>query len=280
MQMVRIQHRDERGRVNYPLYTKSEADKEKIEYKYWKECEPGDWALSDDDHVCQLLDIKTYRSRDKTARHHYRFPFGYVSFMNSQRKSIKCIAGGRDYTIIKDGCLVYKDKKRGNDKKNFVAAFAATGDADLATAILYPNPSERKITNGRKFIKTEQFRKMLREEIQDVLKDNGITEGSVIDLLKEAVELARAKGDISSFIRVAENFQKMLGIDSPDKVKTTNILEATKTRRLVDRVSEEEEKLKLTQTTGGMHVEKLPGDEGSPREVAEEEIEIIQTEEA
>ena len=75
------------------------------------------------------------------------------------------------------------------------------------------------------------------------------TISKTIDLLDEALEMARKKGDITNFLRVAENIQDMLGMKDKTVTQTTTQLEATATRKLLDEINEEEQHLKGTQTT-------------------------------
>ena len=54
MYTIDIKHRDQ-GLVSYKVYRKNEADNEKINYKYWKEAQEGDYAISDDEYVSQII---------------------------------------------------------------------------------------------------------------------------------------------------------------------------------------------------------------------------------
>ena len=57
MYTIDIRHKDI-GLVSYRVYRKEEADKEKINYKYWKEAKEGDYAVSDDEYVSQVIKKK------------------------------------------------------------------------------------------------------------------------------------------------------------------------------------------------------------------------------
>ena len=270
MKLVKIQHRDDRGEINYPLYTEEEAKDTGITYKHWTKCEEGDYGISDDGIVCQLITKKVYSSEKGKKRLYYRFPFGEKIFRESSIGRVKLEAKDRDYTLIKDGTIVYK-KNPDSEHRDFATAYAVAFDPDLATALTHKNPTQKQIAWGRKFSKTETFRKMLREELKTILEDSGINERYVIDLLKESIDLAREKKDITNLLRVAENFQKMMAIDQPDKSKITNVIEATQTRRLLEKVKEEEDRLKITQTIGDVDVEVIQEEARHPSEAGSEE---------
>ena len=61
--------------------------------------------------------------------------------------------------------------------------------------------------------------------------------------------MARKKGDITNFLRVAENIQDMLGMKDKVVTKTTTAIEASATRKLLDEINEEEQNLKGKQVT-------------------------------
>ena len=150
MNLVKIKHQDERGEAHYPLYEIDEANDAGISYKDWRKCEEGEWAITDDNIVCQVLTKKVYADNKDRKRIYYRFPFGSKVFKSSSYGRVKVEARGRDYTIIKDGTIVYK-KKSDKFHENFVTAYAASFDPDIATALVHQNPTKSQITNGRKF---------------------------------------------------------------------------------------------------------------------------------
>ena len=52
----------------YPIYTKDEADKKKLKYVYWKECDAGDWGITDDDYVSECVSRSDYTDRNGNTR--------------------------------------------------------------------------------------------------------------------------------------------------------------------------------------------------------------------
>ena len=77
MYEISIKHRD-LGKRTYQIYTKSEADKESIKYVYWKEAEKGQYALTDDNYVSQVIQKKRYDGDNGVSSYYVRMPFGYA----------------------------------------------------------------------------------------------------------------------------------------------------------------------------------------------------------
>ena len=62
-------------------------------------------------------------------------------------------------------------------------------------------------------------------------------------MLKETIKVAKNKGDVTNLMRAVDNLQDMHGMKDKHLVKTTERLEATSTRKLVDDIFEEEKLL-------------------------------------
>ena len=84
---------------------------------------------------------------------------------------------------------------------------------------------------------------MVKDELKGLLKEKGYGESDIIDLLTKAKTMSEEKKDITNFIRVVENLQDMLGMKDKTIIRTTDTLQATQTRRLLDEIAEEEQHL-------------------------------------
>ena len=62
--MIKIKRRINRKTSEYPVYTKQEADDRNIKYLYWKECDTGDWGLTDDEYVSECVSKKDYTDKN------------------------------------------------------------------------------------------------------------------------------------------------------------------------------------------------------------------------
>ena len=85
---------------------------------------------------------------------------------------------------------------------------------------------------------------MVEKKLKEILIDKGITQEQVLDLQLEAVDIARAKGDVSNMLRVADNFMDLLSM-KPGKVVTTDTMELDMSNKIIDAIESEDKKLKL-----------------------------------
>ena len=90
---------------------------------------------------------------------------------------------------------------------------------------------------------------MVREELQKLLQDHGLTEAYTLELLEETIKKAKDKGDVTNLMRAVDNLQDMHGMKEKHQVKFTEQIEATSNTKLIDDLKETEEKLIATKTT-------------------------------
>ena len=90
---------------------------------------------------------------------------------------------------------------------------------------------------------------MVRDELQKLLQEHGLTEGYTLELLEETIKKAKDKGDITNLMRAVDNLQDMHGMKDKHLVKTVEQIEATSNVKLIDELREEEDKLIATRTT-------------------------------
>lgn len=87
---------------------------------------------------------------------------------------------------------------------------------------------------------------MVREELKDLLEGKGMTEGYTLELLKEVIDLAKTKQDITNLMRAIENLQGMHGMKG-DRVKKSIAVEEHYTKTLIDSIEDEKKKIELSQ---------------------------------
>ena len=90
---------------------------------------------------------------------------------------------------------------------------------------------------------------MVRDELQALLKEHGMTEEYTLQLLSDTIDTAKAKGDVTNLMRAVDNLQDMHGMKDKNQIKTVEQIEATSNVKLIDELREEEEKLTATRIT-------------------------------
>ena len=98
-------------------------------------------------------------------------------------------------------------------------------------------------------MKSEVFKNMVKDELQKLLQDHGLSEKYTLDLLEETIKMAQDKKDVSNLLRAVENLQDMHGMKDKHLLKTTQQIEATSSTKLIDELREEEQHLIATKTT-------------------------------
>jgi len=248
MYTVNIRHKGDKEPTTYSIYRKDEADDKNITYCYWKDANTGDYALSDDEYVAKVISRREYKSNNKIPNVYLRFPWGYT-FFSPKYKSKKLIAHGRKTNVTFTG-KSYIEVQSGQDKmKNLAMMFSLKPDYDLAIewALGAVTDSERR--KWKRTMKSEVFKNMVKDEMQKLLQDHGLSEGYTLDLLEEAIRMAKDKKDVSNLLRAVENLQDMHGMKDKHLLKTTQQIEATSSTKLIDELMEEEKHLLATKTT-------------------------------
>ena len=248
MYTVNIHHKGDEGPTSYRIYRESEAKDSNIQYKYWKEANAGDYAISDDNYVAQVISRREYASNHSTPNIYLRFPWGYT-FYNPKYKSKKLNVKGRKTNVTMSG-KSYIEVQSGQDKmKNLATMFAIKPDYDLAIEWAMGAVTDSERRKWKRTMKSEVFKNMVQDELQKLLLDRGLTEGYTLQLLEDTIIMAKDKKDVSNLLRAVENLQDMHGMKEKYLVKTTQQIEATSSTKLIDELREEEKHLIATKTT-------------------------------
>ena len=244
MYTIDIHHKGDENPTTYRVFDKKEADSNKINYKYWREADEGEYGLSDDDYVAKVIS----KSKYKPTSVYIRFPFGYT-FYNPNYSSVKLNASGRRANNTISGKTHWEVLSNGQTMNNLAMVYAQTMDYNKAIKHVIKEPSNNQMIMWKRRMKKEKFKDMVRDELQKLLQEHGMTEAYTLELLEETIKKAKDKGDVTNLMRAVDNLQDMHGMKEKHLVKTVESLEATSNIKLIDELREEEEKLVATKTT-------------------------------
>jgi len=244
MYTIEIHHKGDKEPTTYTIFKKEEAKDKAIDYKYWREANEGEYGLSDDNYVAKVIS----RAKYKSSSVYIRFPFGYT-FFNPNYTTVKLNASGRKANNTLSGKTQWEVLSNGQTMKNLAMVYAQTMDYDKAIDHVFKNPSLNKRKTWKHRMKKEKFKNMVRDELQKLLQDHGLTEGYTLDLLEETIKKARDKGDVTNLMRAVDNLQDMHGMKDKHLVKTVEQIEATSNTKLIDELRQTEDKLVATRTT-------------------------------
>ena len=127
--------------------------------------------------------------------------------------------------------------------------YATVMDYDKTIQYVLDNPTNNQKVMWKRRMKKEKFKDMVREELQTLLKEHGMTEAYTLELLEETIKKAKDKGDVTNLMRAVDNLQDMHGMKDKNQIKTMEQIEATSNVKLIDELREEENKLIATKTT-------------------------------
>ena len=244
MLTIDIHHKGDKQPTTYKVFDKEEADSNEINYKYWREANEGEYGLSDDDYVAKVIS----RAKYKSSSIYIRFPYGYT-FFNPNYNSSKLKFAGRKANNTISGKTHWEVISNGQKMKNLAMVYAQTMDYDKTIEHVLDNPSNNQKIMWKRRMKKEKFQDMVRDELQKLLQEHGMTEAYTLDLLEETIKTAEAKGDVTNLMRAIDNLQDMHGMKEKHQIKTTEQIEATSNTKLIDELQETEEKLIATKTT-------------------------------
>ena len=244
MYTIDIHHKGDESPTTYAILKKEEADEKNLPYKYWREADEGEYGLSDDNYVAKVISKSVY----KPTSVYIRYPYGYT-FYNPNYNSVKLKASGRKSNTTISGKTNWEVLSNGQKMKNLAMVYAQTMDYDKAIEHVLDNPTDNQKIMWKRRMKKEKFKDMVRDELQALLKEHGLTEEYTLQLLEDTIQTAKAKGDVTNLMRAVDNLQDMHGMKEKHLVKTTEQIEATSNTKLIDELKETEDKLIATRTT-------------------------------
>tara|TARA_Y100001938_G_scaffold138672_1_gene204524 strand:- start:3107 stop:3865 length:759 start_codon:yes stop_codon:yes gene_type:complete len=247
MYTITIKHKDI-GAKTYEIYTKEEADKEKLEYNHWRDAREGEWALSDDGFVSKVIKRKRYTKDGGIDNVYLRFAWGYT-FYNPKYRGRDLKVKGRSSNTTMSGKRPIEVKAKQEKMKNLAMVYAQTMNTDKTIAKVCGEVTSNENRRVKRYMRTEVFKDMVRKELTRLLSDHGMTEDYTLDLLDSTISMARDKKDVTNLMRAVENLQDMHGMKDKHLVKTTDTLQATSTTKLIDELREEEKNLMAQRTT-------------------------------
>lgn len=202
---------------DFNIYTREEADDKGIEYVPWRECEKGDWVLSDDGYVGECLDITgPYRAKTQGTSARY-FIFSFAKLWEGKYSKLSYLdrkATGGYYSTSGYGWV--ERELRSQRGRRFVNAYVImflAGRIDWAKLGRIYRADQKNPTKAAKYIiKQERFKKMIEERLKKEFSDRGITEGTVLDNYKDIYEKADTdkNPNLKIMKSVTDEFRDML----------------------------------------------------------------------
>lgn len=223
-----------------------------VSYEYWKKqhydgprINGGEivHVLSDDGMVVPIFHVAYIRSGIVL-----RGPWGVFLLPRTHTNKAYMRVLGENVAQVED----YFSYKRVPNAllRGVVTRLAAHGlDVNEILSFTCVDPSGCKAMRIKKFLRSEECHRMIREEVRQILNNCGMTEEKVIKMLLDAHDVAKLKNDAANMLRAAENLVDMYGLKDKMKETTTQTLEIGSEVEDLQRLESVKERLKLQQKT-------------------------------
>jgi len=205
--------------VDFFVYRKDEADAKGIEYKEdWREAQPGDWVLTDDDWVGELI---------------YRKPLGKdeemtFSFAKQVRRGSKpevLSLHYEPYRLLGSGYNLMvpvpwdQMELKSHATQLFLTLWARMTiarkgrplrpeDINRVVHICWPS-NPRPDLKYRHLMKSPLITKMAEKRVDEVLEERGITMDRILDEYEWALKTAKSKEDVLNVMRIVDRFSEL-----------------------------------------------------------------------
>ena len=230
----------------FRVYTKAEAKGEGLKWKHWGEAKEGEYGISDDGYVAECVYRKVYGEKVE-----YTYPYGrqwltawgkleFEPHWKSNNFSTVSTKSYNDLEVQKKGADIAMDA--------YIAYKMAGLSPDWEKiGRLYRPDQDNPVIAAKRLFKTKQVKKMIQDKLKEVLTDKNIDEGFVLDVIKDAIEVAKVKEDSGNMIRAAKELSEFLDM-KPKTKQVTESLEMDMSHQIADSYEKQTKKLKATQT--------------------------------
>lgn len=243
--MIEIERIYQRKKQKFQIYTREEADYEPRFYLYWKEADEGDYAVTDDDFVMKCLSRKEYTDKNGNVKTFIKLSGG-VGWNNPASKiNFELNHAYKTYTKTnpaKSWEDVEIKSTRGQNTINTYATMMLNGGVDFGKLGKVYRPDD-KIPEAtvRRFLKNKKVKMEVEKKVKEILTEKSISKEFAIDNLIRALEMAEHKGDVGNFLKANDQVMDLLEM-KPNKAITTDTVELIDTKKILDQITQEEEK--------------------------------------
>ena len=235
----------------YPVYSRKEADELGLSYKHPFEVSEGEYGISSDGEVAICLK----RNKTKNGKLSIKYPWG-PSFV----KSINCkvISEGRLNNYNISGKQTWgKHLKQKDEYIKLAHLMAQPGmKKEQAIKMVFGNVKGNKKYHIRKTMRTEVFRKMTKDELDNIIEQYPIGKMDTARALAAVLDKVMdwdgdsmgSKGDAKVAVTVLDRLMDMNEMKGRGKVVTTHQIEASTVENTLADIQEKKKLFKATQT--------------------------------
>ena len=183
----------------------------------WRNGSEGEWVLTDDSYVCQLL--KTFKVAKNNC---VRTVCGTFSIGNKNREMLGS-EGIPEYIYSFSGKYAKTEDRADNSRHFLFAKYVARGD-DVIDAFrkAYPDAKSEDYIKAEstKLLKKENVQRMVKEEIREILDEQGVTDNYLIGGYKT---LADGGETDNAKLKALDSLAKISGLFDTQEKKTEEL---------------------------------------------------------
>tara|TARA_B100000902_G_scaffold179639_1_gene172733 strand:- start:18 stop:800 length:783 start_codon:yes stop_codon:yes gene_type:complete len=237
----------QRKKHKFHVYTKSEVDKDPdMGYCYWKDVEStSQWCLTDDDYVMECLSIKEYTDKNGNIKTFIKLSGG-VGWDTASSKIHYELNKAYGIYAKTNPAKSWEEQEIGSTRgKNTINAYAnmmLNGNVDFKKLANVYRPKD-KIPEAtvRRFLKNKRIKMEVEKKVKEILTEKSINKEFAVDNLIRALDMAEHKGDVGNFLKANDQIMDLLEM-KPNKAITTDTVEMIDTKKILDKITQEEEK--------------------------------------
>tara|TARA_X000001388_G_scaffold72810_1_gene63865 strand:- start:574 stop:1296 length:723 start_codon:yes stop_codon:yes gene_type:complete len=176
----------------------------------WRIGQEGNWVLTDDNHVVQILKRAKYNNTEIVRCITGTFNVNRDIRMGSAIPDN--IYSFSKYKVVEN----FKNREKLTNNEFLFAQYVAnTQDAVSSYLKAYKtNNKDYARKRSSELLRSERVRKMVSKEIQDIMESEGVSKHYMIQVFKQIADLAERDNDK---LRAVENLAKIAGLYETEK---------------------------------------------------------------
>ena len=183
----------------------------------WRDGEEAEWVFTDDMYVCQIL--KSFKVGKTNC---VRTVCGTFSLKNKKRQM--CGSDGIAEYIYSFSGKYAKTADRPDNSRHFLFAKYVARDDDVLEAFRKAYPDAKSDSyikqQSARLLKKESIKKMIREEILEILDEEGATPKYIIRGYKQVCDISERDADR---LRALDSLSKISGLFDTQEKRTEEL---------------------------------------------------------
>ena len=206
-----MNYKEIKGKKHF-IYTIEEWESKYPESKLvsWRIGQEGNWVLTDDNHVVQILKRAKYNNTEIVRCITGTFNVNRDIRMGSAIPDN--IYSFSKYKVAEN----FKNRKKATNDEFLFAQYIASGQDTVSSYLKAYKTNNKNYARKRanELLRSERVRKMVSKEIKDILESEGVSNNYMIQVFKQVADLAERDNDK---LRAVENLAKIAGLYETEK---------------------------------------------------------------